>query len=264
MITNIETMIEEQIAALSALRTTLQKSLARAPQGRLYSFRCHGSMEYQFVGEDKQRKYLTKKNDRLIRGLMQKSYDSKLMKLVDRQLICLNKIRGRVDYDELVRLYTSLPAEWKDRINGREISDEEFARNWQAEEYVRKPIDEDKYSFVSDRGERVRSKSEKIIADLLNKKGLSYRYEEEVYLRGLGHVHPDFNILHPRRRVGVFLEHCGMMDSQSYTEDAMRKINAYTKNGYVFGDRLLLTFESSDSPLDTEMLDKLIDQFFFG
>ena len=47
------------------------------------------------------------------------------------------------------------------------ISDDEYIKMWEAVEYERKAFAEDGAEIITERGERVRAKSEKIIADKL-------------------------------------------------------------------------------------------------
>lgn len=52
----------------------------------------------------------------------------------------------------------------------------------------------------------MRSKSEVIIADLLNKEGIPYRYEFPLYLKEFNTVYPDFTILNVRKRKEIYWE----------------------------------------------------------
>ena len=258
-------VIQAAIEELSILVKTLNKALAKAPEGSLHLMKSNKSIQYVHYNEnDHSRVYIPKKNIRLIKALMQKNYDSKLLKTAREQLKILEKCAEKTGPKLLVKVYDKLPDARKLLINDRGISDEEFVKQWAAEPYKHKPMDEHMAEFMTNRGERVRSKSEKIIADMLNEKGLAYRYEEPLILLGLGTIHTDFKILHPRRRVVVFMEHNGRMDDPEYAERATKRINAYERNGYYEGDRLLLIFETSTRPLDTEMLSKKLDHFFFG
>lgn len=263
MILEFTKKLDEQINNISELIKTVKKALVRVPKGTIYAFRSHGQMEYQLVGDDKKRKYLPKKNERLIRALLQKNYDKKLLAALEKNLAGLTKMKKLADPGKLPALFDDLPEEWKLFIDDRGISDEEYVKRWAAEPYEHKEIRGNVPEFVTNHGERVRSKSEKIIADMLNEKGLAYRYEEPLILSGLGTIHTDFKILHPRRRVVICMEHNGRMDDPEYAERATKRIIAYERNGYYEGDRLLLTFETSTSPLDTEMLSKKLDHFFF-
>lgn len=46
------------------------------------------------------------------------------------------------------------------------------------------------------------------------------------------------------------LEHFEMMDNPGYDENVIRKIRAYEKNGILQGERLILTYETSQTPID--------------
>jgi len=62
------------------------------------------------------------------------------------------------------------------------------------------------------KGERVRSKSEIIIADSLMRAGVPYRYEFPIILNGYGKIYPDFTVLNVGLRKELYWEHLGMMD----------------------------------------------------
>lgn len=66
-----------------------------------------------------------------------------------------------------------------------------------------------------------------IIADLLNKEGIPYRYEYPIQLNGVGWIYPDFTVLNVRLRKEYYWEHLGMMDDYSYAEKALQKISSY-------------------------------------
>lgn len=57
------------------------------------------------------------------------------------------------------------------------------------------------------------------------------------------------------------LEHLGMMDKISYSENAMQKIDMYEKNGILLGDGLIITHETSGNPLDINVLGRYIERF---
>jgi hypothetical protein len=112
--------------------------------------------------------------------------------------------------------------------------------------------------LLTDRGERVRSKSELIIANLLSKEGIPYKYECPLRLKGFGTVHPDFTALRRKARKEIYWEHLGMMDDPEYAEKAVRKISAYGANGFFPGDRLILTAETKSTPLNVRLIRDLI------
>ena len=105
------------------------------------------------------------------------------------------------------------------------------------------------------------SKSEVIIADTLARFGVPYRYEQELYLKGLGSVHPDFNCLNTRTRSEFLWEHEGMMDDPGYASTSIQREDAYIENDYYPGVNLIITRETLDHPLDTHQIESLIQRF---
>ena len=128
----------------------------------------------------------------------------------------------------------------------------------------KKPFYENSQFIVTDSGHRVRSKSEKIIADKYFHPGIPYRYEYPVFLKDLGFVYTDFTLLDIRERLLVRHEHFGMMQDRDYCRKAMVRIEAYEKDGYVSGRDILYTFEGDDHTLDMAELSALIQHRFFS
>jgi len=112
----------------------------------------------------------------------------------------------------------------------------------------------------TNRGEAVRSKSEKIIADRLNALNIPYIYEYPLQLSGSQTIYPDFLILNSRTRREYILEHFGLMSDSEYVAGTVRKINAYCRSGFVPGKRFLFTMEDGELPLETLVLEKLLEK----
>ena len=115
--------------------------------------------------------------------------------------------------------------------------------------------------ILTERGERVRSKSEKILADFFYRRNILYKYEKPLYLKGYGTVYPDFTFLSKKTRQEIYWEHEGMMDRQEYARSAVRKIESYQKNKIYPGDRLILTFETEQSVLNSNVIEELVNQY---
>lgn len=106
----------------------------------------------------------------------------------------------------------------------------------------------------------MRSKSEKLIADKLNKMNIPYRYEYPIKLGSIV-MYPDFLLLNVKDRTEYILEHFGMMDNPGYAEKAIRKIRTYEKNGIIQGEQLFITYETSQIPIDVRILGKMLKKF---
>lgn len=84
--------------------------------------------------------------------------------------------------------------------------------------------------------------------------GISYKYEHPLRLENGYLIYPDFTLFSKKRRKEIILEHLGMMDNPVYSEKAIRKINTYTKAGYITGEDIIYTFETSGVPIDMKAL----------
>jgi hypothetical protein len=100
-----------------------------------------------------------------------------------------------------------------------------------------------------------------MIADMLEHYNIPYRYEYPLYLTGLGMVHPDFHCLNVTKRKEMIWEHFGMMDSISYANRNIRKLFYYEKNGYQAGVNMIMTFETSQTALNSNAIRTKIEQF---
>ncbi len=149
---------------------------------------------------------------------MQKSYYQKILKHVEQEIKILEKFTSKYqNFTNQIRdSYSLMPSDLKDFIDPIDVSDDEFARRWQSVPFVPKLIDEEKYTMITDRGERVRSKSELAIANALNRMNIPYRYECPLELKNGRIIYPDFTVLNVRTRTVYYLEHRGKMDAPTY------------------------------------------------
>lgn len=141
----------------------------------------------------------------------------KEMKIVDNYLTRIQKI----DYEEI---YNKLHVQRQKLINPIIIPDKEFIQMWESVEYTGKEFEKDAPEIFTLKGERVRSKSEMMIADTLNKMGIPYRYEYPIWLKEFGWVFTDFTILIINGRVEKKWEHFGRMDEEGYANKLLTKL----------------------------------------
>ena len=52
-----------------------------------------------------------------------------------------------------------------------------------------------------------------------------------------------------------------MMDDPVYANNAIKKIEAYEKNGIFPGERLILTFETGQASLNNEIIELMTDRY---
>ena len=112
------------------------------------------------------------------------------------------------------------------------------------------PQSKDNRIFTTAHGEKVRSKSEVIIADTLLRMGIPYIYEKPYYYDGNKSFNPDFTVLNVKRRKEIYIEHFGKMGSAGYRADFFWKMKTFGQIGIVQGENLVMTFEDEDHPFD--------------
>ena len=99
------------------------------------------------------------------------------------------------------------------------------------------------------KGDKVRSKSEVIIANLLFQHDLKYEYELPLEHGGGNPIKPDFTIFLPDGKK-IFWEHLGLLGTETYDEIWLYKLDIYNEH---FAGQLIKTYEGvtlTDSALD--------------
>ena len=246
---------------LESIRTEKRKALAAAPPGCLRISTGGGRTQYYHRKEKSERTgtYIPRHDLKTAMALAQKEYDRKVLELAEREEKAISRFLVQLPEQTAEEVYPALSGERQKLVLPIWEPDEQYAARWRREEYVPNPHDKVWTDFVTDRGERVRSKSELIIANQLERRGIPYRYECPVYLEGPGTVYPDFTVLNVRFRRELLWEHLGMMDDPEYVEKAVRKQSAYLRNGYIPGRNLILTAETRATPLSVADLNLLIE-----
>lgn len=266
----IEKVLEEELLQLRECVIRAKKRLEKAPGGNLRVRKWNGVVEYYYrnaeSGSDDERRwngrYLRKSEFDFASKLAQRDYDISVVKKAEERIKAIERFLEAYDKTCLKKLYHKTNSYRKVLITPAILSDEEFIRQWQSVEYKGKPFEEDENIILTEKGERVRSKSEKIIADKLYSLGIPYRYEYPLVLENGVRVYPDFTILRMPMREEAYLEHFGMMDDPEYVETALYKMNTYEKNGIFPGVNLFVTYETGKKALNTKGLDGLVRNLF--
>jgi len=245
--------ISELEQELRARRSALRKKLPgtiRIKKGK--------NPEYylRLDSKDKSGRYLKRSEERLIRRLLQQRYDEKWVREAERELAFLERaLKGYESFDRR-GLYSELPRQAQQLIDAAEMSDADMVKLWLVQPYQGLPFRESAPELFTSGGLRVRSKSEILIAELLDRLEIPYRYECPLQLRGGITVHPDFTVLDVRNRRVFYWEHLGMMDDREYVRESLRKLNDYAASGYFPGRRLMLTYESASSTLNIRLAER--------
>ena len=269
-------LLEKRLAELQNLLFTKKKSYEKAPQGRIRISQNGGHPEYYLVTErgSLRGKYLPHSQKTLARQLAQKDYDARLIKLLQKEISTLqNYMKQTSNGRAIPELYDSLCPARRSLITPVTLTNEQYAARWLDVSWTGRPFASDAPYICTARGERVRSKSEVIIADTLFRHNIPYRYEFPITLkrsnsddirRDFGSsitLYPDFLCLNTRTRTEFYWEHFGLMDSTEYSNNAAGKLRLYTENGILAGRNLIITMETQTEPPSIKALEKLIEEF---
>lgn len=206
------------------------------------------------------RKYLGDHDTTLIRQLAQKSYDQKLKRLLEKRLHTLDRICRDFHDEELENLYSSLSPQRKKLITPAIPSWETLVKQWLEKPYPVEPPSFPRPEIYSKNGEHLRSKSEKILADMFYDQNIPYKYECPLWLEQTWY-YPDFTFLSPYTKKEVYWEHLGMMGEEEYASRAIQKILFYDRHGIYPGENLILTYETGATPLDFRWAQRLISRY---
>lgn len=255
----IEKLTERKEILLEVIAEKEQE-LKSAPEGKLHIAK-RGKYRAFYVrknSKDVTGEYISRDNIELAYKLAQAEYDKKSIGMLGKDVERIN------DYIDYIKRTSGLKLN-NDEKNRLVIpimkTDEEYIKQWIGVEYEGKEFHDDNSEYYTANNERVRSKSEVMIADTLSRMKVPYRYEFPIVLKNGIKVYPDFYCLNVRKRKPVILEHFGMMDKTDYVEGVMLKLNSYEKSGLKLGEDYIFTMENSSNPLSTKMILEIINKY---
>lgn len=250
----ISTKLEQELKAVEV-------ELKYLPKGRLVCEKQGG--KYRFVKElyvdKKRRRKNLKPDDPELTGLVRRRiFEAKYERLKESVKALKAAAAGVKDFNlnfVLFELKKTLPA-LDDNVISAALSDGE-PDSWAAASY-------DKLSYQDERtvwhtttfGLRVRSKSELLIAEMLHKYNLPFRYEQMLYFDNSS-LAPDFTIKRSDGKL-FYWEHEGLTDSQDYLNRQLKKSQIYAMNRIVPWNNLIVTYDNADGVIDLRIVESEI------
>ena len=266
MYDEIRDELKEKQEELFSWKAQIEMSLAEAPKGKLYRSASNGYEQYYIREPDHngriRKKYVRKNERKRLAKIWQRDYDCKILSMIKKRIQCIDQFLEQFSVSCPEEVYEKLPLEQKKAVSPFVLTDEMYIKEWKSVIFEGMDMASNPQEIFTERGEQVRSKSEKIIADSLYRNGIPYRYEHPVYLRGMGVVHPDFICLHVKKRKEILWEHMGLMGDPEYCRRALKKEELYIKNGYRSGIDIIYTRESSGYTISTKVIDQIIKDTF--
>ena len=267
--TEIINRLDQEIEEIEKIIEHLKQNLCTYPEGTLQINHSNGTVQYYhrnyrqlLPGEVRvPPKYIRKEHLELARKLAQKDYDQRLLKILEDRRKAACKMRDTYMQSDPAEIYEKCHSERKKLIVPQFITDEEYAEKWQNVKYQGKEFTEGTVEIYTVKGERVRSKSEKILADLFERKNIPYRYEYPLKLYENKILYPDFMVLNKRTRTEYYWEHLGMMDEAEYAKNAIKRIQDMETYGILPGRNLIVTAETKQNPISMKTANILIQEY---
>lgn len=257
----MQAQITERMSYLANIISSTEKSLQNAPTGKLRSSLCGRHIRYYRCEEPDSHngRYLNKSESAVIYALAQKEYDEKVLSSAKTEYMQLETLKTFYKNSSVESVLGNIHKNRKTKIKPLLLPDEEYVAQWQSQTYEPSEHSCDE-NLISDRGEKMRSKSEVLIANALNRYNIPYHYEKPLYIDGKV-LHPDFTILNVRFRSEYIWEHFGKMGDQAYAENVMFKLNRYMTNGFLPGKNLIFTVESQTLKFGTRQIETMIHEY---
>lgn len=247
--------IKEEIERLEVLKKEL-------PKGELLC--CKNEKRYKwFWKEGGFTAYLPKSNRELAEKLaLKKYYGYRLTELknsLSAYEFYLRKMSG-IEGKAEAMLYHE---EWSKLLTKHFKAEDSEIKEWQEADYEKCKKYEEGLIYKGTQGKSLRSKSEVIIDMMLYKNNIPFRYEDKLVLGGI-ELYPDFTIRHPITGKITYWEHFGLMDKETYRNNACSKIKLYCDNGIIPSIDLITTYETRQHPLDIDHVDQIIQEYFMS
>lgn len=270
----IKEQMECWLAQLSIALNQKQKQLnlnKDIPQGHLriaqLSQKTQKPQYYHYTNpKDKKGRFIPRKETKLAVQLAQKDYDISIIKLLKKQISQTRQYLKNINI--ISACYTNLSPARQHLITPVTLTDEQYAEQWQSVSWQGRPFAQDEHYLLTNRNEKVRSKSEVLIANALAKHGIAYRYEYPQSLKNSQNkmitFHPDFLCLNIKTRVEYIWEHFGLMDNPDYAQKAVRKLQFYAQNKIFPGRNLIITMETQSEPLTPQFVETMIKEYFYS
>ncbi|MBR4769124.1 MAG: hypothetical protein IK088_09140 [Lachnospiraceae bacterium] len=256
---NLQTIIKQKKEGYEKIIRAIEASVKKAPKGLIQGNR-RGKRIQMYLERSGVRTYLKESDSAFASEIIQRSYDEQLLPKLKQAVRLLDGFLERYHPEALEKTYERQAPFRKERIDPRIQFPSVFLGKWR--EYAEKtagirnayPASEE---FTAMDGTKLRSKSEQILADLFERHRLIFFYELPLFIEGTPFF-PDFTILDPENGKVVYWEHFGMMDVPNYANQALSKMNLFSKNGIVLGKNLIATFESAVQPLNVRHAEQML------
>lgn len=258
-------LLEKRIEELEKKEKIIADGMSKLPQGTLKIYKNGNRKEYYHrLDTDKSKRSKGRyvrvaAEQELIRQLAQKEYYLSTQSAIEKEKSVLSTCVDRLPKTAPEDVYFEIDASLRGLVTPLFETDESFLKRWLAAE-PRDSNPEKKQQFAVSAEETVRSKSEWIIFAILKEEKIPFRYEKPLKICGKT-IYPDYTILDVQSRREIYWEHFGKVNDPEYYETMIKKLALYTNASLLQTGRLIITMESSTTPLDVDNVKKIVNSF---
>jgi hypothetical protein len=263
---NYKNELLEQLNEIVTLKAMLEKKLKRSrgtEKGSLRVTTSHGIPQYYYKKDGNAKgEYIPSANRSKVKEIVQREYDEKVLAELSSSEKKLKKFLNSYEWSNIDETYEKLCKGRKDLVTPVVPTKRMKISAWYEQNKGAQNTYEIKNPFQTANGEMVRSKSEKILADLFKSMNIPYIYEPRIILHDGRTVYPDFALYNYKNGDTIYWEHLGLADDTDYSTRNNKKIIAYEKSGLIVGVNLVLSYESAEVPLDVKIIKQKLEGLF--
>ena len=217
--------------------------------------------QYYLEKDDGKLEYIRESNIDKVKRIVQRDYYNVVLDKLLTMKYRIERFLKLYDISSIEDVYNNLSDARKALVKPLIPTDESYISEWRSmNRGGMNPFPEEGL-YQTLRGEKVRSKSEKILADLFAKYEIPYSYEPQVILNDGRTVYPDFALLNVRTRKTIYWEHLGLITDGEYAKNALLKLHIYEQAGIGIGKDMIISMESVKIPLNLKYVEKKIKEY---
>ncbi|SDB12084.1 hypothetical protein SAMN02910298_00613 [Pseudobutyrivibrio sp. YE44] len=257
-------ILKNEVKDLELELAKVEDNLVKLKDLESYKLICkkgNGYNQYWYRNNEGELVYIPKRNIDFAKNIAQKDYFIKLRNELLKQKRVITGFIDKYDNSSIYYLSETCCEGKKVLIHPIYTNQTEYVEEWNENHPGYQNNMEFSSRYPTERGGDVRSKSEKILADLFYKYGIPYQYEPEFKMHNGWNCYPDFVLLNVRERKTYYWEHFGMTSSKDYADKNLDRLAKYEKSGLVLGDNLIISFETNGVDLDVKLADEKIRKY---
>lgn len=252
----------KEINALITQSTTRIRKYSNYEDIHVQSNMSRGRNQFYYIDKKTHKKEFIKGKDmKRFSKYIQRDYDfavNKKLLQIQKKLMRIEKDIQGIDLGQVKEIYEMQTPSKKSYITPIIPSDEDFIARWYEEHKGAQNTFPIEGNIYTERGEHVRSKSEKILADLFYKYDIPYVYEPKIKMNNGHMVCPDFALLNKETRQTIYWEHLGLINQDEYAVRNLEKLHEYEESSLILGENLLISMESTKKGLNTKLVEMQI------